>query len=152
MTQIPPFGVSGSKRGQPLNLYLPPSGAPPPPPPPPPHTWHNRLLNVVGIRIWSVLVAKSGRADILEWLFWTGIFQILAKTMHVSTMITGQTCTTEQSSSCHTFGTKFSNFFFFVREIFETWAAQSTAMLHPWIDLRWPKTRGFETSRSTWTC
>ena len=43
--------------------------------------WHNKLLNVVGIRIWSKWVAISGRADILEWLFWTGIFQILAKTL-----------------------------------------------------------------------
>ena len=42
--------------------------------------WHNRLLNV-GIRIWSKLEPKLGWAEILELLFWTGIFKILAKTM-----------------------------------------------------------------------
>ena len=31
--------------------------------------------------IWSGWVAKSGQAQILELLFWTGIFQILAKTL-----------------------------------------------------------------------
>ena len=39
----------------------------------------NWLLDVVGIRIQSILVAKSGRAEILELLFWKGIFEILAK-------------------------------------------------------------------------
>ena len=38
-------------------------------------------VNIAGIRIWSELVAKSRRAEILELLFWTGIFEILAKTL-----------------------------------------------------------------------
>ena len=37
--------------------------------------WHNRLLKVVGIRIWRRLV------EIFELLFQTGIFEILAKTL-----------------------------------------------------------------------
>ena len=43
--------------------------------------WHNRLYNVVGRRIWSRLVAKCGRAEILKLLLWTGTFEILAKTL-----------------------------------------------------------------------
>ena len=43
---------------------------------------HNSLLNVVGIRIRSSQVAKYGLAEILELLFWTGTFKILAKTLH----------------------------------------------------------------------
>ena len=42
---------------------------------------HNRLWNVVSIKISSRLVAKSGQAEILELLFQTGIFNILAKTL-----------------------------------------------------------------------
>ena len=38
-------------------------------------------MNVGGMRIWSRLVAKSGQAEILKLLFWTGIFEILAKTL-----------------------------------------------------------------------
>ena len=37
---------------------------------------------MVCIRILSRSVAKSGRAEILELLFWAGIFEILAKTLH----------------------------------------------------------------------
>ena len=33
--------------------------------------WHNSLLNVEGIRIWSRWVANSGWQDISEVLFWT---------------------------------------------------------------------------------
>ena len=40
------------------------------------------LLNVVGIRISIRLVANSGQADILELLFWSGIFEILDTTLH----------------------------------------------------------------------
>ena len=43
--------------------------------------WHNRLFNVVGIKIWSSWEDKSGQAEILELLFWTGILKILAKTL-----------------------------------------------------------------------
>ena len=39
------------------------------------------LFNVADIRICSRLVAKSGLADILELLFWTGTFEMLAKTL-----------------------------------------------------------------------
>ena len=44
--------------------------------------WHKRLVNVVGIGIWRSWVAKSGWAEILWMLFWTGIFEILVKTQH----------------------------------------------------------------------
>ena len=43
--------------------------------------WLNRLLNVFGVRIWSRLVAKSGLTEILELQFYTGIYEILAKTL-----------------------------------------------------------------------
>ena len=43
--------------------------------------WHNRLLSEVGIRIWNRLVAKSGRAEILELQFWTDSFEVLAQTL-----------------------------------------------------------------------
>ena len=33
------------------------------------------------MRTLSRLVAKSGRAEILKLMFWTGIFEILAKTL-----------------------------------------------------------------------
>ena len=39
---------------------------------------------MAGIRIRSKLVAKSGRAEILKMLFWTGISEILAKILHTS--------------------------------------------------------------------
>ena len=39
------------------------------------------LLDLDDIRICSRIVAKSGRADILELLSWTGTFEILAKTL-----------------------------------------------------------------------
>ena len=38
-------------------------------------------LNIFGIRICRRLVAKSGQAEILEILFWTGISETLAKTL-----------------------------------------------------------------------
>ena len=41
------------------------------------------LTDVVRIRIWSRLVAKSGQTEILEVLFWTGIFLNLAKTLNL---------------------------------------------------------------------
>ena len=58
--------------------------------------WHNRLgysfffvffFDIVGIRIWRSWVAKSGRAEILELLFWTGSFKILVKTLMASDII-----------------------------------------------------------------
>ena len=36
---------------------------------------------MAGIRIWSTLVAISGRAEVMELLFWKGIFEILTKTL-----------------------------------------------------------------------
>ena len=45
------------------------------------------LLNVAGIQILSKLVAKSGRAEILKLLFWTGISEIMAKTLPAPLLI-----------------------------------------------------------------
>ena len=47
------------------------------------HFWHTRLLNVASIRIWSRQVDNFGRAKFIKLLFWTGIFEILAKTMGI---------------------------------------------------------------------
>ena len=41
------------------------------------------LLHEFVIRIWVRYIAKSGRAEFLELLFWTGDLEILAKTLMV---------------------------------------------------------------------
>ena len=80
------------------------------------HSWrincpfrHNRLLNVVGMRIWSRLVAKSGWAEILELLYWTGIFDILAKTLDPKGPLTIHAWKSRQRVvwTCHTFENNF---------------------------------------------
>ena len=49
--------------------------------------WHNRLLDIVGIKIRNRLFALSGRAEILELLFWTGILKNTAKTLSMRFML-----------------------------------------------------------------